>query len=337
MESTHSGFSIGPYQFSNRLVLAPMAGVTDRPFRQLCRSLGAGMTVSEMVSSKPELRKTRKSLLRLDHQGEPGPIIVQIAGADPDIMADSARYNVDQGAQIIDINMGCPAKKVCKVDAGSALMKDEKKVAEILTAVVNSVSVPVTLKTRTGWSREHKNVSQIAKIAEDCGIQALTVHGRTREDKYNGAAEYDLIRLLKQQLTIPLIANGDIDSAKKAQTVIDITGADAIMVGRAAQNKPWIFRHINHYLKTGLELDEPDLTTRKSWLLQHLQNLYEFYGDFQGLRIARKHINWQLGEEINYQQNFKRLMMTTETSTEQTGLIEQLFDQLHDNHFDTAC
>jgi len=299
--------------------------------------LGAGMTVSEMVSSKPELRKTRKSLLRLDHQGEPGPVIVQIAGADPDIMADAARYNVEQGAQIIDINMGCPAKKVCKVEAGSALMKDEKKVAEILVAVVNAVSVPVTLKTRTGWSRQHKNVSQIAKIAEDSGIQALTVHGRTREDKYNGLAEYDSIRLLKQQLTIPLIANGDIDSAKKARTVIDITGADAIMVGRAAQNKPWIFRHINHYLKTGLELNEPDLTIRKGWLLQHLQNLYEFYGEFQGLRIARKHINWQLGEEINYQQNFKRLMMTTETSTEQTGLIEQLFDQLQNKHFDTAC
>ncbi|MCP4076014.1 MAG: tRNA dihydrouridine synthase DusB [Gammaproteobacteria bacterium] len=337
MDTNPPGFSIGPYQFSNRLVLAPMAGVTDRPFRQLCRSLGAGMTVSEMVSSKPELRKTRKSLLRLDHQGEPGPIIVQIAGADPDIMADAARYNVEQGAQIIDINMGCPAKKVCKVEAGSALMKNEKKVAEILAAVVNSVSVPVTLKTRTGWSREHKNVGQIAKIAEDCGIQALTVHGRTREDKYNGAAEYDLIRTLKQQLTIPLIANGDIDSAKKAQTVIDITGADAIMVGRAAQNKPWIFRHINYYLKTGVELDEPDLKIRKGWLLQHLQNLYEFYGEFQGLRIARKHINWQLGEEKNYQRNFKRLMMTTETSTEQTGLIEQLFDQLHDSHFDTAC
>ncbi len=337
MENNQSGFNIGPYQFSNRLVLAPMAGVTDRPFRKLCRSLGAGMTVSEMVSSKPELRKTRKSLLRLDHQGEPGPIIVQIAGADPEIMADAARYNVDQGAQIIDINMGCPAKKVCKVEAGSALMKDEKKVAEILTAVVNSVSVPVTLKTRTGWSREHKNISQIAKIAEDCGIQALTVHGRTREDKYNGLAEYDSIRSLKQQLTIPWIANGDIDSAKKARTVIDITDADAIMVGRAAQNKPWIFRQIDHYLNTGLELDEPDLTIRKNWLLQHLQNLYDFYGEFQGLRIARKHINWQLGDENIYQQNYKQLIMLTETSSEQTGLIEQLFEQLHASYFDTAC
>ena len=321
-------FTIGPYQFANTLVLAPMAGVTDRPFRQLCRSLGAGMTVSEMVSSKPELRKTRKSLLRLDHQGEPGPIIVQIAGADPQVMADAARYNVDQGAQIIDINMGCPARKVCKVDAGSALMKDEKKVAAILQAVVSSVSVPVTLKTRTGWSRENKNIGQIAKIAEESGIQALTVHGRTREDKYNGLAEYESIRALKNKIKIPLIANGDIDSAKKARTVIDITGADAIMVGRAAQSKPWIFRQINHYLETGLELDEPDLTTRRSWLLQHLQNLYEFYGEFQGIRIARKHINWQLGTEKNYQHNFKRLIMLSEESSEQIGLIDQLFEQL---------
>ena len=322
-------FNIGPYQFTNPLVLAPMAGVTDRPFRQLCRSLGAGMTVSEMVSSKPELRKTRKSLLRLDHQGEPGPVIVQIAGADPEVMADAARYNVDQGAQIIDINMGCPARKVCKVDAGSALMRDEKKVAAILQAVVKSVSVPVTLKTRTGWSRENKNIGRIARIAEDSGIQALTVHGRTREDKYNGLAEYDSIHALKNQISITLIANGDIDSAKKARTVMDITGANAIMVGRAAQSKPWIFRQIDHYLKTGVELGEPDLATRRNWLLQHLQNLYEFYGEFQGIRIARKHINWQLGAETNYQQNFKQLIMLTEKCHEQIGLIDQLFEQLH--------
>ena len=325
-------FKIGPYQFSNTLVLAPMAGVTDRPFRQLCRSLGAGMTVSEMVSSKPELRKTRKSLLRLDHQGEPGPVIVQIAGADPEVMADAARYNVDQGAQIIDINMGCPAKKVCKVDAGSALMKDEIKVAAILKAVVSSVSVPVTLKTRTGWSRENKNIGRIAKIAEDNGIQALTVHGRTREDKYNGLAEYDSIRAIKNQLSIPVIANGDIDSAKKARTVMDITGANAIMVGRAAQSKPWIFRQIEHYLETGMELDEPDLATRQNWLVNHLINLYDFYGEFQGVRIARKHINWQLGAENKYQQTFKRLIMLTENSNEQMGLIDQLFDQLQENN-----
>lgn len=328
MPDNQTPFKIGSFRFENPLVLAPMAGVTDRPFRQLCRSLGAGMTVSEMVSSKPELRNTRKSRLRLDHQGEPGPVIVQIAGADPDMMADAARFNVDQGAQIIDINMGCPAKKVCRVEAGSALMKDEKKVAAILHSVVNSVSVPVTLKTRTGWSRENKNITQIARIAEDSGIQALTVHGRTREDKYNGLAEYDSIRALKNQLSIPLIANGDIDSAKKARTVMDITGANAIMVGRAAQRKPWIFHQINHFLKTGLELSEPDLITRKKWLLQHLQNLYEFYGEFQGVRIARKHINWQLGAESHYQQYLKKQIMMSESNTEQMGLVSQLFEQL---------
>lgn len=330
-------WQIGPYRLDNPLVLAPMAGVTDRPFRQLCCSLGAGMTVSEMVSSNPELRNTRQSRLKIDHRGEPGPIIVQIAGSDPSEMADAARYNVDQGAQIIDINMGCPAKKVCKLDAGSALMRDEPLVAEILAAVVNAVSVPVTLKTRTGWSREHKNIARIAAIAEDCGIQALTVHGRTREDKYDGQAEYESIRQLKQNLSIPLIANGDIDSAKKARTVMDITGADAIMVGRAAHNKPWIFNQINHYLETGKELEEPDLITRKIWLLQHLENLYEFYGEYQGIRIARKHINWQLGEENNYQQGFKPLIMLSETASKQMGLINRFFDQLHYDDLDAAC
>jgi len=330
-------FRIGPYSFSNALVLAPMAGVTDRPFRQLCRSLGAGMTVSEMVSSKPDLRHTRKSQLRVEHKGEPEPVIVQIAGADAQMMADAARYNVDQGAQIIDINMGCPAKKVCRVEAGSALMKDEKKVAEILEAVVQAVSVPVTLKTRTGWSRQHKNVHRIATIAEQSGIQALTVHGRTREDKYLGEAEYDTIRSLKSHINIPLIANGDIDCAKKARTVMDITGADAIMVGRAAQRKPWIFRQIDHYLKTGVELEEPGLTTREAWLLQHLRNLYEFYGEFQGLRIARKHINWQLGGEINFQLNYKQLIMSTEKASQQLGLIKEFFEHLHSDIFATAC
>ncbi|MBC8210658.1 MAG: tRNA dihydrouridine synthase DusB [Gammaproteobacteria bacterium] len=330
-------WQIGPYKFPNNLVLAPMAGVTDRPFRQLCRSLGAGMTVSEMVSSKPELRQTRKSRLRTNHQGEPGPVIVQIAGTDPAMMADAARYNVDQGAQIIDINMGCPAKKVCKVEAGSALMKNEDRVKRILNAVVNAVSVPVILKTRTGWDREHKNIPRIASIAEECGIQAITIHGRTREDKYNGDAEYDTIRLIKQQIRIPLIANGDIDCAKKARTVIDFTGADAIMVGRAAQHKPWIFNQIAHYLKTGNHLAEPDLFHRKKWLSQHLQNLYEFYGEIQGLQIARKHINWQLGQHSTYQARYKHLMMLSETPAKQMGLIEQFFDQLHGDLLDRAC
>ena len=313
-----------------------MAGVTDRPFRQLCRAHGAGMTVSEMVSSKPELRNTRKSLLRTDHQGEPEPVIVQIAGADPQTMADAARYNVDLGAQIIDINMGCPAKKVCRVAAGSALMQDEKQVARILEAVVQAVDAPVTLKTRTGWSREHKNIPAIARIAEQCGIAALTVHGRTREDKYLGAAEYDSIRQLKDFLTIPLIANGDIDSAKKAQTVMDITGADAIMVGRAAQNRPWIFRHINHYLNTGEELEPPDLMSRQADLLKHLMNLYDFYGEFQGIRIARKHINWQLIDQPMYQQDFKTLIMSVESATQQLGLINQFFERLQGELFDAA-
>jgi tRNA-dihydrouridine synthase B len=329
-------FQIGPYQFSSPVALAPMAGVTDRPFRQLCRAHGAGMTVSEMVSSKPELRRTRKSILRTDHQGEPEPVIVQIAGADPQMMADAARYNVDLGAQIIDINMGCPAKKVCRVAAGSALLQDEAKVASILEAVVQSVNVPVTLKTRTGWSRENKNIPQIAHIAEQSGIAALTVHGRTRADKYLGDAEYDSIRQLKSFLTIPLIANGDINSAKKARTVMDITGADAIMVGRAAQNRPWIFRHINHYLNTGEELDPPDLTTRQADLIEHLQNLHEFYGEFQGIKIARKHINWQLIDEPMYRQDFKKRVMSVESATQQLGLINQFFERSQAEIFDAA-
>ncbi len=317
---------IGPYSFPNPVALAPMAGITDRPFRQLCRGFGAGMTVSEMVGSRPELRNTRKSQLRLDHKGEPEPIIVQIAGADAGMMADAARFNVDNGAQIIDINMGCPAKKVCRLAAGSALLQDEKKVSEILTAVVNAVSIPVTLKTRTGWARDQKNIPQIAAIAEDCGIQALTLHGRTREDKYNGQAEYDSIRSLKQQLNIPLIANGDIDSAQKAKMVMDFTKSDAIMVGRAAQNKPWIFQQINYYFETGLTLAEPSIIKRKQWLLQHLNNLYEFYGEYQGVRIARKHINWQLTTEDSYQV-VKPLIMTCEYAKKQLGLVEQFLDQ----------
>ncbi len=320
-------WKIGTYSFTSPVALAPMAGVTDRPFRQLCRSLGAGMTVSEMVSSKPELRQTRKSLLRRDHQGEPEPIIVQIAGADPIMMADAARFNVDQGAQIIDINMGCPAKKVCKLDAGSALMKDTEKVKQILTAVVNSVSVPVTLKIRTGWSQQHKNAHQIAAIAQDCGIQALTIHGRTREQKYFGSAEYDTIQQIKQQLSIPLIANGDIDSAKKAKMVMDFTSADAIMLGRIAQRKPWIFQQVNSYLATGQESLEPDLIKRKKWLIDHLHNLYHFYGEHQGTRIARKHINWQLGDEFNFS-TYKSDIMRAENATDQLALVSRYFEGL---------
>lgn len=320
-------FSIGDYQFANSLVLAPMAGVTDRPFRQLCRSLGAGMTVSEMITSRPDLRDSRKTQLRMDHQGEPGPIIVQIAGGIPQMMADAARYNVDHGAQIIDINMGCPAKKVCKVDAGSALLKDTKLVSSILSAVVDSVSIPITLKMRTGWSRENKNAHEIAKIAEDCGIQAITIHGRTREDKYLGQAEYETIRKVKQSVSIPIIANGDIDSPQKAKLVMDFTGADAIMIGRIAQQRPWIFEHIEHFLVTGKMQQEPDDQQKQKWLRDHLNNLYAFYGEYLGVQIARKHINWQLGQNSQYSANVKTALMQTTTVEAQLSLIDKYFEQ----------
>jgi len=319
-------FSIGPYTFQNRLVLAPMAGVTDRPFRQLCRSLGAGMTVSEMISSRPDLRHSRKTQLRMDHAGEPGPIIVQIAGGIPKLMAEAASYNVDQGAQIIDINMGCPAKKVCKVNAGSSLLKDTALVSRILESVVKSVSVPVTLKIRTGWSRENRNALEVARIAEDCGIQALTVHGRTREDKYLGVAEYETIRQVKKAVRIPVIANGDIDSEKKAKMVMDFTATDAIMIGRVAQRRPWIFRHIEHYLATGKTAKEPTDQQKRNWLISHLKNLYAFYGELQGVQIARKHINWQLGQLTAYCQVRPALMQATAADA-QLNIVNRYFEQ----------
>ena len=318
-------FSIGPYEFRNRLALAPMAGVTDRPFRQLCRALGAGMTVSEMISSHPDLRDSRKTRLRMDHAGEPGPIIVQIAGGIPQMMAEAAVYNVSQGAQIIDINMGCPAKKVCKVDAGSALLRDTGLVESILRAVVAAVEVPVTLKIRTGWSRRQRNAIEVARIAEDCGIAALSVHGRTREDKYQGEAEYETVRRVKQMLSIPVIANGDIDSAKKAKMVMDFTAADAIMVGRIAQQRPWIFRQIEQYLRTGKEPGEPSDELKFQWLGSHIRNLHAFYGEYQGVRIARKHINWQLGQYDNYD-IVKPALMQAQTAAQQLQTIEAYFD-----------
>ncbi|MCZ6577730.1 MAG: tRNA dihydrouridine synthase DusB [Gammaproteobacteria bacterium] len=319
-------FSIGPYRFENRLVLAPMAGVTDRPFRQLCRSLGAGMTVSEMISSRPDLRQSRKTRLRLDHQGEPGPVIVQIAGGIPEMMAHAAAYNVDHGAQIIDINMGCPAKKVCRVDAGSSLLKDISLVRAILESVVRAVPVPVTLKIRTGWCRRTRNALEVARIAEDCGIQALTVHGRTREDKFSGEAEYATIRRVKQSVGIPVIANGDINSAKKAKMVLDFTATDAIMVGRVAQQQPWIFYQMEHYLNTGQIANEPTDQQKKTWLLDHLKNLYLFYGEFQGVQIARKHINWQLGQSGAYR-HVKTALMQATTADNQLGMINIYFEQ----------
>ena len=320
-------FQIGPYTFDNRLVLAPMAGVTDRPFRQLCRSLGAGMTVSEMITSRPDLRDSRKTRLRMDHQGEPGPVIVQIAGGIPQMMADAARYNVDQGAQIIDINMGCPAKKVCKVDAGSALLRDSRLVKDILSCVVSAVEVPVTLKIRTGWSRETRNALEIAHIAEDCGIQALAIHGRTREDKYLGTAEYDTIRQVKQFVNIPVIANGDIDCAEKAKMVMDFTAADAIMLGRIAQQRPWIFRQIDNFLSSGRLQPEPVIEHKQEWLLNHLNNIYAFYGEVQGVKIARKHMNWQLGLNVGYRTVRPALMQAT-CSNSQIKTIEEYFEHM---------
>jgi tRNA-dihydrouridine synthase B len=285
---------IGPYTLSNRLILAPMAGVTDRPFRQLCRRLGAGMVVSEMVTSDVRLWNSRKSKLRLLHAEDAEPRSVQIAGGDPQMLAEAARRNVELGAQIIDINMGCPAKKVCNKAAGSALMKDESLVEAILQAVVKAVDVPVTLKIRTGWDRQNKNGLRVAQIAEQAGIAALAVHGRTRADLYTGEAEYDSIAAIKQALSIPVFANGDIDSPQKAKQVLEATGADALLIGRAAQGRPWIFREIEHYLATGELLPGPNLAEVERILLEHLSALHAFYGEEMGVRIARKHVGWYL-------------------------------------------
>ena len=269
-----------------------MAGVTDLPFRQLCKQLGAGMAVSEMVSSNSLLWGSKKTQRRAQHAGEIEPKSVQIMGTEPELMAEAARYNADQGAQIIDINMGCPAKKVCNVLAGSALLRDESLVGRILEAVVKAVDVPVTLKIRTGWDRDNRNAVQIGRIAETAGIQALAIHGRTRADQYKGEAEYDTIAEVKQRISIPVIANGDITSPEKAKYVLEHTGADAVMIGRAAQGRPWIFREIDHYLQTGEKLPEPEITEVRDILLGHLQNLYAFYGEYTGVRVARKHISW---------------------------------------------
>ena len=283
---------IGTRILSNQLLLAPMAGVTDRPFRQLCRALGAAMTVSEMVTADPRLQNTRKSQLRRNHQGEPGPRAVQIAGAEPALLADAARFNVDNGAEIIDINMGCPAKKVCNVQAGSALLRDEALVDRILRAVVNAVDVPVTLKIRTGWSPENKNALNVARMAEDSGIQMLTVHGRTRACGYKAVVEHDTVRAIKSAINIPVIANGDIDSPQAAAAVLQYTGVDGLMIGRAAQGNPWLFREVGHYLATAELLPRPGAEEVRTALVEHLENLYDFYGEYTGVRVARKHIAW---------------------------------------------
>ena len=315
---------IGPYTLPNQLILAPMAGVTDQPFRQLCRRLGAGMVVSEMVTSDVRLWNSRKSSLRMIHAGDPEPRSVQIAGGDPEMLAEAARRNVELGAQIIDINMGCPAKKVCNKAAGSALMKDEELVTAILNAVVKAVDVPVTLKIRTGWDRANKNGITVAKIAEQAGISALAVHGRTRADLYTGEAEYDTIAAIKQAISIPVFANGDIDSPQKASTVLDATGADGLLIGRAAQGRPWIFREIAHYLATGSELQAPTLHEVENILLEHLAALHAFYGELMGVRIARKHVGWYLATlpgAREFRTSFNRL----DSSTTQSTSIRQFF------------
>lgn len=301
---------IGPYQLKNRLILAPMAGVTDRPFRQLCREQGAAMAVSEMVIADPGFWKTRKSMHRLDHRGEDLPISVQIAGGDPEMLATAAKLNQDMGAQIIDINMGCPAKKVCNKAAGSALMKDEKLVHDILERVVNAVDIPVTLKIRTGWDTENKNALSIAKMAQDAGIMALAIHGRTRACAYRGQAEYETIAQVKQQLQIPVFANGDIDSPEKAQQVLDYTKADGLLIGRAAQGAPWIFGDITYFLEHGTKRPRKPLDEIEHIILNHLQNLHEFYGEIMGHRIARKHIGWYLkanASQSDFIKEFNRL------------------------------
>ncbi|MFN7751044.1 MAG: tRNA dihydrouridine synthase DusB [Pseudomonadota bacterium] len=285
---------IGDHVISPPLVVAPMAGVTDRPFRALCRRMGAGMAVSEMVASDPRLRESAKTLMRTDHAGEPGPVVAQIAGADPAMLADAARFNVERGAQVIDINMGCPAKKVCNVAAGSALLRDETLVARILEAVVAAVDVPVTLKIRTGWDREHRNAPTIARIAQSAGIRALTVHGRTRADAFEGQAEYSTIARVREAVSIPLIANGDIVAPDQARAVLRETGADALMIGRGAFGRPWIFREIAAALAGEPAPAAPGATEWSAIVLDHLQAMHAFYGEHSGVRIARKHLGWYL-------------------------------------------
>ncbi len=320
---------IGPYKLNNNLVLAPMAGVTDRPFRQLCKNLGAGFAVSEMVTSNSLLWGSKKTLRRANHQGETEPRSVQIAGADPEMMAQAAKYNADNGAQIIDINMGCPAKKVCNVMAGSALMQNERLVSQILESVVNAVDIPVTLKIRTGWDLEHRNALAIAKIAENSGIQALAMHGRTRACQYRGAAEYDTIAQVKSEISIPLIANGDITTPEKAKFVLEYTNADAIMIGRAAQGRPWIFREIDYFLNTGKLLPEPPILEVRDILVGHLKNLYEFYGEYTGIRMARKHISWY-SKGQRHGAAFRQCVNNVETVKDQLNMVNEFFERLSD-------
>jgi tRNA-dihydrouridine synthase B len=325
---------IGPHELPNRLFVAPMAGVTDRPFRQLCRRLGAGYAVSEMVTSRKDLWHSLKTSRRADHTGEPGPIAVQIAGTDAAMMAEAAAYNIDRGAQIIDINMGCPAKKVCNKWAGSALMREEPLALEIIEAVVAACTpqgVPVTLKMRTGWCDTERNALRLARAAESAGVSMVTVHGRTREQGYTGHAEHDTVAAVKAALRIPVVANGDIDSPEAAAAVLARTGADAVMIGRAAQGRPWIFREIAHYLATGTHLPPPPTREVKAWLTEHLADHYGLYGEHAGVRSARKHIGWAV-RALPGGEAFRAVMNTLDDAQAQLRAVTTFFDELADAH-----
>lgn len=322
--TSNNKMKIGPYTLRNNLVVAPMAGVTDRPFRQMCRRFGAGLAVSEMVASNSLLWGSDKTRRRADHRGEPAPRSVQLLGTDPKMMAEAARYNVDNGAQIIDINMGCPAKKVCNVQAGSALMRDEALVRRILEATVNAVEVPVTLKIRTGWDQETRNAPRIARIAEESGIQALAIHGRTRADGYSGEADHDFVRTVVDSVSIPVIANGDIRTPEQARDTLALTGAAGIMIGRAAQGRPWIFAEIEHFLATGEHLPPMSLIEIRDLVLEHLEAMYDFYGDRTGLQMTRKHIAWY-SRGLKDSAGFRNQVVRAETRASQTVLIHDFF------------
>ncbi|WAC72969.1 tRNA dihydrouridine synthase DusB [Roseateles sp. SL47] len=326
--------TLGPYRLPNRLFVAPMAGVTDRPFRVLCKKLGAGYAVSEMVTSRKDLWNSLKTSRRANHDGEPAPISVQIAGTDAQMMAEAAAYNIDRGAQIIDINMGCPAKKVCNKWAGSALMQDEALALEIIDAVVAACAprgVPVTLKMRTGWCQAEKNAVRLARAAEQAGVAMVTVHGRTREQGYSGHAEYDTIAAVKAALSIPVVANGDISTPHKAREVLAATGADALMIGRAAQGRPWIFAEIAHFLDTGELLPAPRIADAKRWLIEHLHDHYDLYGELTGMRSARKHIGWAV-RELPGGEDFRRRMNALERCEDQVSALSHWLDALAQDH-----
>jgi tRNA-dihydrouridine synthase B len=318
---------IGAHQLRNGLFVAPMAGITDRPFRRIARRMGAALAVSEMVSSRPELRESRKTRLRQDHAGEAGPISVQIAGSDPAMLADAARHNAALGADIIDINMGCPAKKVCNVQAGSALLADEPLVGRILDAVVAAAGVPVTLKIRTGPAPERRNAARVARIAEAAGIQALAIHGRSRACMFNGQAEYDTIAEVKSRVRIPVIANGDVETPADAKRVLELTGADGIMIGRAAQGRPWLFRSIARYLESGEQLPPPAVTEIGALLAEHLEGLYDLYGEEQGARVARKHIGWTV-RDLPGGEEFRRQVIRIDDARAQHCAVNDYFARL---------